>query len=117
MNNIIEPGKIVKATVSGIANYGIFVNLENGYTGMIHISEVSDNYVKDLNDYAKIGERIPCKILEINYSTKKVKLSIKNLDYHLRRENGYQDNFINLKQMLPKWIEEKLTEIKSGKEK
>ena len=81
MNLIFEPGRIVKGKVTGIKKYGIFVSFENEYTGMIHISEISENFVKDLNDYARIGELIPCKILEVKKEDKKAKLTIKNLDY------------------------------------
>ncbi|NLD79210.1 MAG: S1 RNA-binding domain-containing protein, partial [Mollicutes bacterium] len=42
--------KIVKGNVSGIEKYGIFINLENFYTGLIHISEISNDYIKDIND-------------------------------------------------------------------
>lgn len=112
MKNILEPGRIIKGTVSGIENYGIFVNFDDGYTGMIHISEVSDGFVRDLNAYAKIGEIIPCKILEIDHRTKKIKLTIKNLDYHLRRKESENDKFRMLKEMLPVWIEEKMKKLK-----
>ena len=53
--NIYKVGKIVKGTVTGIENYGAFVSLENDYTGLIHISEISYGYVKDISNYLKIG--------------------------------------------------------------
>lgn len=111
MNGTLKKGDIIKGKVSGIESYGIFVHCENGYSGMIHISEVSDRFVKDINDFAKINETIPCKILDVNHKTKKIKLSIKNLDYHLRREEKGKENFVTLKLMLPKWIEEKIEEL------
>lgn len=109
--NGIEPGKIIKGTVSGIKPYGIFVNFENGYSGMIHISEISNKFVKDINEYAKIGEIVPCRVLEVNEQTKKIKLTIKNLDYELRRESSDNAMFQSLKEMLPIWMDEKLKEI------
>lgn len=111
MNTLYESGKVINGTVSGIADYGIFVNFEKGYSGMIHISEVSNNFVKNINDYAKLGEKIPCKILEIDYKTKKLRLSIKNLEYHIQRNEFKNKEFYNLKNMLPIWIQEKLKEI------
>lgn len=111
MNLIFERGRIVKGKVTGIKNYGIFVVFDNGYKGMIHISEVSNNYVQNLNDYAQIGEIIPSKIIEINYEKKMVKLSLKNLDYAFRREKHYNKEFEILNHMLPKWIDKKLKEI------
>lgn len=106
------PGTIIKGKVSGIEKYGIFLNFEDGYSGMIHISEVSDKFVKDLNSYALLNEIIPCKILSVDEEKKKIKLTIKNLDYDLRREEYPNEEFVILKQMLPIWMEEKLTEIK-----
>lgn len=113
MNQIFERGRIVKGKVSGIKNYGIFVSFDNGYTGMIHISEVSDAYVKDINAYAKIGEIIPCKIIEMDSENRRVKLTLKNLDYLLRREKHFNQNFEILSQKLPQWMEEKMKEIKN----
>ena len=115
MNNNLSPGKIIKGTVSGMESYGIFVNFDNDYSGMIHISEVSDKYVKDLNEYAKVGETIPCKIINVDHKNKKLKLSIKNLDYALRKEKKIHENFISLKKMLPIWIDEKILELKQDK--
>jgi len=111
MNAIFEPGRIVRGKVSGIKDYGIFVTFENGYTGMIHISEISDNYVRDIHKYAQVGEIIPCKILEMDSSIKRVKLTIKNVDYLLRRDGCYNENFEPLKEKLPIWMKEKLNEI------
>jgi len=116
MKSKFEPGEIVKGKVSGIEPYGIFVNCAKGYSGMIHISEVSDQFVKNINDYAKMNETIPCKILEINHDTKKIKLSIKNLEYHLKRNKAIDKNFLSLRKMLSKWIEEKLQEINNLEE-
>ena len=55
---------IVKATVTGIESYGVFVTLDEYYSGLIHISEISHNYVKDINDYVKIGETIKAKVID-----------------------------------------------------
>lgn len=115
MKEEIIPGKIIKGTVSGIETYGIFVNFSNNYSGMIHISEVSDKFVKDLNEYAKIGEEIPCKILNVDHKNKKLKLSIKNMDFALKKEKKLQENFESLKKMLPIWMKEKMQELKQEK--
>lgn len=64
-------GKVAKVT-----NYGAFVDLEGGGSGMIHISEVANTYVKDINDYLKVGEDVTVKVIGINEAGK-VSLSIK----------------------------------------
>jgi len=47
----IEVGSKLQGKVTGITNFGAFVELPNGSTGLVHISEVADNYVKDINDH------------------------------------------------------------------
>ena len=59
-------GSIIKGQVTGIEKYGIFVNIDPWYDGLIHISEVSRTFVKNIHDYVKIGETIYCQILEID---------------------------------------------------
>lgn len=111
VNQIFERGRIVKGKVSGIKKYGIFVSFDNGYNGMIHISEISGSFVRDINLYAKEGEIIPCKIIELDAEQKKVKLTLKNLDYLMRRERHFNSNFDVLSKKLPDWIKEKMDEI------
>ena len=67
--------------VTGIESYGIFVSLDEYYSGLIHISEISDDYVRNINNYVKIGETIKVRVLEVDDDTFQLKLSIKNLDY------------------------------------
>ena len=74
-------GDIIEVEVSGIENYGIFVKAEDDYTGLIHISEISDGFVKNIEDYVKINDVINVKILEVDEEKKQIKLSIKNIDY------------------------------------
>ena len=63
-------GDIVKGCVTGIEKYGIFVNLDNYYTGLIHISEISEKFVSNINDYVTIGETIRVKIIDKNEGEK-----------------------------------------------
>ena len=57
-------GDIVIGCVTGIEKYGIFVNLDEYYTGLIHISEISNLYVREISDYVEIGQTIKCKVIE-----------------------------------------------------
>lgn len=103
-------GNIVTCLVTGIEKYGIFVSLDNYYSGLIHISEISNRYVKDISKIVKIGDIINAKILEVDDDTFHIKLSIKNIKY---RENKYNYKKINeigsgfgiLKDNLENWIE------------
>ena len=76
----IEKEDVVKVTVTGIQKYGAFVNTED-YEGLIHISEISYGYVKNVNDYVKIGDEIYAEVVDIDEKDNHLKLSIKNIQY------------------------------------
>jgi S1 RNA binding domain protein len=69
-------GNIVDGIITGITNFGAFVKLEDGSTGLVHISEVADSYVKEIGDFLKEGEKVKVKILSFS-DDKKIGLSIK----------------------------------------
>ena len=103
--------EIVEGLVTGIENYGIFIGLDEYYSGLIHISEISDSYVKDISNFVNIGETIKVRVLESDDDHFHVKLSIKNLDYRINRRNmrikETGSGFEILKNNLNKWIEER----------
>jgi len=72
----LEEGKIVSGKITGITNFGAFVELEGGVTGLVHISEISTSYVKDINDHVKIGDTVEVKVLPADKKGK-IGLSIK----------------------------------------
>lgn len=71
----IEVGSKVKGKVTGITNFGAFVELPEGATGLVHISEVADSYVKDVNDHLTVGDEVEVKVL--SEKDGKIALSIK----------------------------------------
>lgn len=71
-----EVGSIVEGKVTGITKFGAFVSLPDNKTGMIHISEISNQYVKDINDHIKLNQVVTVKILSID-GNNKISLSIK----------------------------------------
>lgn len=71
----IEIGSKVQGKVTGITNFGAFVELPEGSTGLVHISEVADSYVKDVNDHLKVGDQVEVKVISENAG--KIALSIK----------------------------------------
>lgn len=117
--NTIKVGNIVKGQITGIVPYGIFVSLEDDYTGLVHISEVSDKYVKSLKDKFNIGDIINVKIIDINEDKSQVKLSIKKIDYKVEEslsmipESG--KGFKMLQDNLSKWTNKKYNEILNTK--
>lgn len=116
MSNI-KIGDIVKGQITGVTPYGIFVSLEDDYTGLVHISEVSSKFVKNLPDKFNIGDIINVKVVEIDEDKSQVKLSIKKIDYKVENslsmipESG--SGFGMLKDNLEKWTEEKYKEMNS----
>lgn len=72
----LEVGKIVEGKITGITNFGAFVQLDDNKTGLIHISEVALTYVKDINEHLKINDVVKVKVLSIDASGK-ISLSIK----------------------------------------
>ena len=72
----LEVGSVLEGVVSGLTHFGAFIELPNGKTGLVHISEVADAYVRDIKDYLKENDRVKVKVLA--YDEKgKIGLSIK----------------------------------------
>lgn len=110
-------GKVVEATVTGIEPYGIFVSLDEYYSGLIHISEISHNFVRDVHDYVKIGDVIYTEIIDIDEQSFHLSLSIKNIKYKkdaIPRKKKIIETPLGFKTLaykLPIWIEESLQKI------
>lgn len=115
----IKKGKIVRGTVTGIESYGVFVACDDYYTGLIHISEISHGYVKNILDFVKTGDIINVEILDVDEELGHLKLSIKNIEYKkqnsIRRKKIRETSrgFKTLEYKLPIWIEESLKKQKN----
>ena len=72
----IEIGAVVEGEVTGITNFGAFLQLPEGKVGLIHISEVSNVYVKDIHDFLKEHQKVKAKVLSID-ARGKIALSLK----------------------------------------
>lgn len=72
----IEVGSKLQGKVTGITHFGAFVELPGGTTGLVHISEVADNYVKDINEFLKVGDQVEVKVMSVEKDGK-IGLSIK----------------------------------------
>ena len=111
----IKIGDIVRATITGIQKYGAFALVNDKYDGLIHISEISSGYVKNINDYIKIKDEIYAQVVDIDKENNKLKLSIKNIDYRnsgeIINDENYMAGFGALKDHLDDWINDKIKEI------
>lgn len=72
----LNVGQIVEGKVTGITNFGVFADLGEGKSGLVHISEVARSYVNDINEYVKINDVIKMKVLSIS-DDGKISLSIR----------------------------------------
>ena len=93
----VKKGDSVKGKVTGVENYGIFLLMDDGYTGLIHISEISDKFVRNVGDYVQVDDK-----------NKRYKLTIKNYDYREGKSNDIVDvnGFTPLAEALPEWMRE-----------
>ncbi len=110
-------GSLVFGTVTGIENYGVFVNLDDYYTGLIHISEISHGFVRDVNDFVSLGDTIKVKVIDVDDESFHVKLSIKDINYKslARKKVDIEEvgsGFGILEDNLQNWIDEAKGKIK-----
>ncbi|MDW4446114.1 S1 domain-containing RNA-binding protein [Staphylococcus saprophyticus] len=102
----IEVGNKLKGKVTGIKKFGAFVELPEGKSGLVHISEVADNYVENVEDHLSVGDEVEVKVLSIA-GDGKISLSIKKAKDRPRRPQSKPSH----KQPQPKGedFEKKLT--------
>jgi len=79
--NKYQPGQKVTGTVTKLTNFGVFVGLENGLEGLLHISELADHKVENPEDVVKVGDQIEVKILRVDTDDRKIGLSKKRVDW------------------------------------
>ncbi len=75
----IEVGSKLSGKVTGITHFGAFVLLPGGTTGLVHISEVSNSYVKDIHDHLKVNDEVMVKVIHVD-NDGKIGLSIRQAD-------------------------------------
>lgn len=96
----LEVGQIVEGKVTGITKFGAFVELSEGVTGLVHISEVADSYVKDVREYLNYNDVVKVKVIAISEDGK-ISLSIRKL----------KENSRNNRKMSAQSFEEKLAKF------
>ncbi len=120
MNNF-KVGDVIEGMVTGVQSYGAFLSFVDNYTGLVHISEISEGYVKEITQFVDVGQMVKVRIIEIDHEQKHLKLSLKALNKQYKRKEkremwrkykrGIQETplgFSTLKEMLPQWIEQAL---------
>jgi small subunit ribosomal protein S1 len=74
-----KPGQVVKGKVTKITNFGVFVELQPGLEGLLHVSELSEGKVESPEDVVKVGDEVEVKVLRVDTKDRKIGLSRKNL--------------------------------------
>jgi general stress protein 13 len=113
----VKVGDIVEGKITGIKPFGAFVAIDNQHQGLVHISEVSHEYVKDINDILHVGDTVKVKITKIEEESGKVSLSIRQTQpapERPKRQGGAprakktddKAGFNTLEQKLKDWMKE-----------
>ena len=121
MDQKYKVGDVVTGKVTGIQPYGAFVALDDETQGLVHISEITYGYVKDVHEFIKVGDEIMVKILDVDEDQKKISLSIRVLQespvskkrevaprktLQERVNEADADGFRVLQQKLQSWIKQ-----------
>ena len=104
----MNKGEIVKGRITGIKPYGAFVKLADGTDGLIHISEISDGFVRNIEDFIAVGDEVELVVLGVN-DDMKVSLSFKQANRNKKKkivQIELKSGFQPLEDMLPVWISE-----------
>jgi S1 RNA binding domain protein len=114
----IEVGSKLQGKVTGITNFGAFVELEKGKTGLVHISEVADNYVKDINEHLTVGDEIKVKVINVEKDGK-IGLSIKKAKERQVRQRPTWERTENFESKMNRFLkdsEDRLASLKKHTE-
>ena len=105
----LSPGDIVEGVVTKVAKFGAFVDLEDGKSGLVHISEIADTFVKDINNHIDEGDEVKVKVLSIDEKGK-IALSIKDA---VEKKEEPKDEKVDQKfeDLLSKFLKESNTKL------
>ena len=119
MTNKFEAGQIIDGKVTGIQSYGAFVALDDKTQGLVHISEITHGFVKDINEHLTVGDDVKVKVLDVNEAKNKVSLSIRATEEapknnpkanpsqnRVQIEEDPSVGFNSLKDKLQEWIDQ-----------
>ena len=105
----LSPGDIVEGVVTKVAKFGAFVDLEDGKSGLVHISEIADTFVKDINNHVSEGDQVKVKVLSIDEKGK-IALSMKDA---VEKKEEPQDEKVDARfeDLLSKFLKESNTKL------
>lgn len=116
---------LVIGTVVNVKPYALFMSFEDGSQGLLHISEISDSYIRDIEKFGSVGDQLKVKILSIDSSNGFLRVSLKQVPseesfstHNNSKRKAPEVTNVDFKQLednLPKWIDETLAKIKGEK--
>ena len=117
-----QVGQLIVGKVYNVKPYALFMSFEGGATGLLHISEISDSFVRDIEKYGSIGDEIKVKVLSIDPQNGFLRVSYKAIPeeerYNTHDESVHhftqfdEADFHDLEAKLPEWISETLQKAK-----
>jgi len=120
-------GDKVSGTISGVQPYGVFVNLNNGEQGLIHISELKHGFVSNIDSNYMVGDKVNVVVMGIDEYNGKISLSIRALDkrkigrpiLHKHFWTDYKNKigYKTIQRQKDGWINEAMTAISKEKQK
>src|SRR5699024_4522861 len=114
----IEVGSKLQGKVTAITNFGAFVELEKGKTGLVHISEVADTYVKDINEHLTVGDEIKVKVIKVE-DDGRIDLSVKKAKERPVRQRNNKERTENIESKMNRILkdsEDRLASLKKHTE-
>ena len=118
-------GDLIIGKVNQVRPYALFLTFENGTNGLLHISELSDGYIRDIEKFGSIGDEIKVKVLSVDPTNGFLRVSYKAIPENERystHDNSSRStpqfdeaDFTDLEKKLPEWISETLSKAKEDK--
>ena len=118
-----QVGQLIVGKVYNVKPYALFMSFEDGVTGLLHISEISDSFIRDIEKYGSVGDEIKVKILSIDKDNGFLRVSYKQVppeemySSHTNQRKvptTSEDEFLPLKEKLDSWIKEAYENIEKG---
>ena len=118
-----QVGQLVIGKVYNVKPYALFMSFDDGVTGLLHISEISDSFIRDIEKYGSVGDEIKVKILSIDKDNGFLRVSYKQVppeemySSHTNQRKvptTSEDEFLPLKEKLDSWIKEAYENIEKG---
>ena len=118
-----QVGQLIVGKVYNVKPYALFMSFDDGVTGLLHISEISDSFIRDIEKYGSVGDEIKVKILSIDKDNGFLRVSYKQVppeemySSHTNQRKvptTSEDEFLPLKEKLDAWIKEAYENIEKG---